>query len=199
MSNKKSYIEKDFEETAKSLGKPELVSSMKKLLADLLSENADATKKEMFHLKAQILPGIAAYKTLCSVMDKDAAYKTVYGYVKRNAEKSRKSFERFLKIPLAYKLIPWMFTKGTKVAFNEEAGFARREIKTSGGVWRIDMTKCPYHDFYLKYGCPELCVPFCDSDDICYTALHPNLVWHREKTLGRGGDCCDFCLKIKGR
>lgn len=23
------------------------------------------------------------------------------------------------------------------------------------------------------------------------------LLWHRTKTLGRGGDCCDFCLKIR--
>lgn len=199
MSDKKSYIEKDFEETSRNLGKPELAASMKKLLADLLAENAGSPKKEMFHLKAQILPAIAAYKTLCKVMKKDAAYKTVYGYVKKNADKKRKLFEKFVKIPGAYKIIPWMFTNGTKIAFNEEAGFARREIKTSGGVWRIDMTKCPYHDFCAKYGCPELCVPFCDSDDICYTDLHPNLLWHREKTLGRGGDCCDFCMKIKGR
>ncbi|MFR7743840.1 MAG: L-2-amino-thiazoline-4-carboxylic acid hydrolase [Acutalibacteraceae bacterium] len=24
------------------------------------------------------------------------------------------------------------------------------------------------------------------------TGLHPKLYWHRTKTLGRGGDCCDF-------
>lgn len=63
---------------------------MRKLLADLLAENTDAPRKEMFHLKALIIPAIAAYKT-----------------------------------------IPWIFTKGTKIAFNEESGFARREIKTS--------------------------------------------------------------------
>jgi len=28
--------------------------------------------------------------------------------------------------------------------------------------------------------------------------MHPKLYWHRTKTLGRGGDCCDFCLKIVG-
>ncbi len=27
--------------------------------------------------------------------------------------------------------------------------------------------------------------------------LHPKLLWHRTKTLGRGDDCCDFCLKIR--
>ncbi len=42
----------------------------------------------------------------------------------------------------------------------------------------------------------ELCHCFCDSDDITYDGLHPKLVWHRTKTLGRGDDRCDFCMKI---
>ena len=67
------------------------------------------------------------------------------------------------------------------------------------GVWRIDMTKCPYHDACVEHGCPELCPCFCDSDDIAYDDLHPKLLWRRTKTLGRGGDCCDFCLKLAGK
>ena len=55
--------------------------------------------------------------------------------------------------------------------------------------------KCPYHDTCAEYGCPELCRCFCDSDDISYTGLHPKLIWHRTKTLGRGDDRCDFCMK----
>ena len=77
------------------------------------------------------------------------------------------------------------------------AGFAATELQTSGGVWRIDMTKCPYHDASVHYGCPELCTCFCDSDDITYDHLHKRLYWHRTKTLGRGDDCCDFCLRIR--
>ena len=83
--------------------------------------------------------------------------------------------------------------------FGVTAGFASRDIQTTGGVWRIDMTKCPYHDASVHYGCPELCHCFCDSDDITYDGLHPKLYWHRTKTLGRGGDCCDFCLKLRDK
>lgn len=57
------------------------------------------------------------------------------------------------------------------------------------------MTKCPYHDACVQYGCPELCRCFCDSDDITYDGMHPKLLRRRTKTLGRGEDCCDFCLK----
>ena len=24
-----------------------------------------------------------------------------------------------------------------------------------------------------------------------------DILWHRTKTLGRGDDCCDFCLKLR--
>ena len=77
------------------------------------------------------------------------------------------------------------------------AGFAATELQTDRTIWRIDMTRCPYHDTCVQYGCPELCRCFCDYDDISYVGLHPRLIWHRTKTLGRGNDCCDFCLRIE--
>jgi len=40
-------------------------------------------------------------------------------------------------------------------------------------------------------GCPELCPLFCDVDDVTYGGLH-KLGFSRTKTLGCGGDCCDF-------
>ena len=71
------------------------------------------------------------------------------------------------------------------------------KIYPFGAPDAIDMIKCPYHDACVHYGCPELCPCFCDSDDITYNDLHPDLLWHRTKTLGRGNDCCDFCLKLR--
>ena len=104
-----------------------------------------------------------------------------------------------MRIPGLYKKVPGIFSEQTPKLFGVTAGFASRDIQTTGGVWRIDMTKCPYHDASVHYGCPELCRCFCDSDDITYDGLHPKLYWHRTKTLGRGGDCCDFCLKLRAK
>ena len=28
--------------------------------------------------------------------------------------------------------------------------------------------------------------------------MHPKLLWHRKNALGRGGDCCDFEMRLKG-
>ena len=44
-------------------------------LAALRRENADASREKLRHLEGQILPGIAAYETLQTVMPKDARCK----------------------------------------------------------------------------------------------------------------------------
>lgn len=36
-----------------------------------------------------------------------------------------------------------------------------------------------------------------DADDICYGDVHPKVIWGHTKTLGKGGDCCDFRMTIK--
>ena len=282
----KNTVFEEFPQKAQSL-----TAEFDKRLNRLFAENANVTDEKMRHLKGQILPGIAAYETLQTVMSKEDALgsgdsnphwfhiaifpvtavnplkirqyslrnllcyrknclcetastcsaeflqrisvrkgadgltpvktdkaegfvkiqstgnagssphclSTVHGYVEKHAYNSRKSLKVFMCIPGLYRLVPGLFAKGVKKIFNEAAGFASNDIQTSGGVWRIDMVKCPYNDVCTKYGCPELCACFCDSDDITYDNLHKNLLWHRTKTLGKGGDCCDFCLKIKGR
>lgn len=74
------------------------------------------------------------------------------------------------------------------------------EMKRSYLIFAFQkMVRCPHHDAYIRYNCPELCHCFCDSNDITYDGLHPQLVWLRTKTLGRGDDCCDFCLKLRGK
>lgn len=168
-------------------------------LNQLRSENAGASPELQRHLEGQILPGIAVYETLLTVLSKDEALSTVHGYVEQRAWRLKKAFLKLMRLPGLYRKVPGIFSTQTPKLFGETAGFAAREIQTTGGVWRIDMTKCPYHDACVRYGCPELCPSFCDSDDITYDGMHPKLYWHRTKTLGRGDDCCDFCLKIAGR
>ena len=113
------------------------------------------------------------------------------------ARTSHKQLAALLHIPGLYRLVPGVFVKSTRSVFGPAAGFDSKELQVGNGIWRVDMMKCPYHDTCVAYGCPELCCCFCDSDDISYTGLHPKLIWHRTKTLGRGDDRCDFCMKIR--
>ena len=196
---KKSYLAKDFEKTITQRFPAQadsLRAAFEARLHELRTENAGASKQKQQHLESQILPGIAVYETLQSVMPKEEALQTVHGYVEQRAWMLKKIFLRLIRIPGFYRKVPAIFCSQTPKLFGPTAGFAARDIQTSGGVWRIDMTKCPYHDACVHYGCPELCPCFCDSDDITYDGLHPKLFWRRTKTLGRGDDCCDFCLKL---
>lgn len=196
---KESYLTSAFRETVHErffAQEAELTAAFTKRLQELRRENAGATKEKQRHLEGQILPGIAAYETLQTVLPKEEALQTVHGYVERRAWRLKRIFLRLMRIPGLYRRVPGIFSRQTPKLFGKTAGFAAREIQTTGGVWRIDMTRCPYHDACVHYGCPELCPSFCDSDDITYDGLHPRLCWRRTKTLGRGDDCCDFCLRI---
>lgn len=61
-------------------------------------------------------------------------------------------------------------------------------IKGTGKVVAKDLGNC------RRYGCPEITVAFCDSDDATYGNMHPSLSWGRTSTLGHGAHCCDFRL-----
>ncbi len=197
---KKNYLVTAFQKTAAQRF-PEQAErlnwALEKRLAELWEENAGATPEEKFHLESQILPGIAAYQVLQTVLPREEALATLHGYVEERAWKLRKGILCLMRIPGLWRRVPGLFARGTRKFFGSAAGFAARELEVTGAVWRIDMTKCPYHDACVRYGCPELCPCFCDSDDITYGDLHPRLLWRRTETLGRGGGRCDFCLKIK--
>ena len=197
---KKNYLVTAFQKTAAQRF-PEQAErlnwALEKRLAELREENAGATPEEKFHLESQILPGIAAYQVLQTVLPREEALATLHGYVEERAWKLRKGILGLMRIPGLWRRVPGLFAKGTRKFFGSAAGFAARELEGTGAVCRIDMTKCPYHDACVRYGCPELCPCFCDSDDITYGDLHPRLLWRRTETLGRGGGRCDFCLKIK--
>ena len=191
MKRKETYLSRDFRETAAQrfpAQAKQLNTAFDMRLSALLAENAGASKEKQYHLKRQILPGIAAYETLQRVMPKEEALQTVHGYVERLARTSHKQLAALLHIPGLYRLVPGVFVKSTRSVFGPAAGFASKELQAGNGVWRVDMMKCPYHDTCAEYGCPELCRCFCDSDDISYAGLHPKLIWERSMTLGRGND-----------
>ena len=109
---KETYLSRDFRETAAqrfpSQAK-QLNAAFDARLNGLLAENADASKEKLYHLKRQILPGIAVYETLQTVMPKEEAHNTVHGYVERLARTSHKQLAALLHIPGLYRLVPGVF------------------------------------------------------------------------------------------
>lgn len=178
-------------------GWDDALSEVYELTAQYILENEGAPKGVMTHLK-QILPSIAFYKVLIQREGSKERALEVFGeYCFVRIEKLAKIFPAALKIPGLYKLVPGLMEKLLDSTFGEKNGFqyVRRECRNG---FAADMLMCPYVAACKKYGCPELAQFFCKSDDLCYGNLHPKLVWARTKTLGMGGDCCDFKLYIKG-
>lgn len=195
--SKQSYIETGFIEVCKT-HYPErsekLISDMNNRLSALRKETENESKAMKLHLERQILPGIAAYETLSAVMGKEQALAEIHRIVEVRSYKIKKSVSKAARFAGMYKRIPKIFLKVTQKTFGRDAGFDYKIYDTDKNTARLDMIKCPYHSVTARYGCPELCVCFCDSDDITYGDIHPKLKWQRNGTLGRGNDCCDFSL-----
>ena len=129
---KETYLSRDFRETAAqnfpSQAK-ELNAFFDARLHALLAENAEASKEKQYHLKRQILPGIAAYEALQRVMPKEEALQIVHGYLERLARTSHKQLAALLHIPGLYRLVPGVFVKSTRSVFGTAAGFDPKELQ----------------------------------------------------------------------
>ncbi len=85
-------------------------------------ENKDASKEKQRHLEGQILPGIAVYETLKTVMTPEEAFRTVHGYVEAYALLARKMLVGLLRLPGLYRLIPGIFARMVHKIFGGAAG-----------------------------------------------------------------------------
>jgi len=187
-----SSLQKEF----KKSGRAHLLERIYLRTAELILDNQSASKALMAHLQ-QILPSIAFYEAL--LKEEGSQEKALALYEKwcfLKIEKMAKLIPAVMRIPGLYKKVPSIMNSLLDKTFGHAAGFDYIERKIKNG-FAADMTVCPYVETCKKYGCPELAQFFCKSDDICYGNMHPKLVWGRTKTLGTGGDCCDFSLWIK--
>lgn len=114
---KESYIVASFRQTAAERfpeQAQELNAALDKRLAEMRRAHENDTKEKKEHLKGQILPGIAAYETLQTVMSKEEARKTVHDYVEQRAWKLRAIILKLMRVPGLYRLVPGLFTNGTR-------------------------------------------------------------------------------------
>lgn len=95
--------------------------------------------------------------------------------------------------------MPWLWKTFMPKLFSPDGGFAFEYKETNNQRVRFNMTACPYLKLCRDLHCEELAPIFCATDDLCYGNMHPCLEFTRTKTLARGGDCCDFDLKIDNK
>ena len=164
----------------------------------LCRENAADPKALRAHTFKRIYPGIAVYEALrADGIRQERAVWYLREYFQRFSARIVPHLQRAIRVLGLAKRIPGLFMKVSLQSFGEDAGFVYEFPESHGNEARFHIVKCPYYETCLRYGCPEITRAFCDGDDAGYGHLHPRLIWGRTKTIGRGGDCCDFLLEYR--
>ena len=163
---------------------------------ELCLENTSDPKALRAHTFKRIYPAIAVYEAFReNGVDREKAAWYIREYFQRFAAAYVPHLQRMIRIFGLAKHIPALFMKISVRSFGTDAGFEYEFPKSSGNEARFNIVHCPYYETCKRYHCPEITHVFCDGDDAGYGNLHPKLKWGRTKTIGRGGDYCDFLLK----
>lgn len=149
-----------------------------------------APEGERMHLDGTILPTAAVYKAL-QQEDPDHALTNTHALMMNLCAIGGAMMRALLHIPGMKGLFMRILPDMAESMFGEACGFAFRGREVSRDALKMDMTACPYCRHTALLGCPELMYVFCDSDVAVYGNL-PGIRFERTKTLGTGGDCCDF-------
>ena len=183
--------QKDIKKFLESEFSPRVASEIYGKQSDLLFEMLDKLKKpdkSRYKTLAQtILPRIALYKVLQESLPETETVTVMRKYMICIVGAAKhESTAKMEIVPGFFYIYKAAFLKIMRTTTLQKS--TQSEGK---GYYDITITKCLWHDACVRYGCPELCPLFCDVDDVTYGNLR-KIGFSRTKTLGYGGDCCDF-------
>lgn len=159
-----------------------------KALGEIIGNTKGKTENQMKTLIQTILPRIAIYKSFIAAgLSDDDVYKYMRKYMLEIvAAKKHSSTVKMEIVPGFYAIYSRVFLKIMRTTDLQES------VQEHGkDYFNVTITKCLWHTACVENGCEELCRLFCDVDDVTYGGLK-KIGFTRTKTLGYGGDCCDF-------
>lgn len=164
-----------------------LFEQQEKILNESIQTTQHKTKNQIKALAQTILPRIALYKALSAELSKTDAEPPMRKYMLDVvAAKKHAANAKMEVFPGFYALYSRIFLK---IMRSTDLQVSTQEC--SKDFYNITIHKCLWHTACVENGCPELCRLFCDVDDVTYGDLR-KIGFTRTKTLGYGGDCCDF-------
>lgn len=158
------------------------------ILNELIKNIKDKSENQMKVLVQTILPRIALYKVLAKDgFSEEDAYKYMQKYmIDKVATKKHSSTAKMEIIPGFYSIYSNIFLKIMRRTDLQES------VQNYGkDYFDVTIKKCLWYTACVENGCEKLCRLFCDVDDVTYGGLR-KIGFTRTKTLGYGGDCCDF-------
>lgn len=165
-----------------------LFDRQEKMLDTLIENVSNKSKNQIKTLVQTIFPRIALYKVLS---EDDFSEEDVYEYMRKYmidkvAAKKHSSTAKMELIPGFYLIYRNIFLKIMRTTDLQES------VQNHGrDYFNVTIKKCLWHTACVENGCAKLCSLFCDVDDVTYGGLK-KIGFTRTKTLGYGGDCCDF-------
>ena len=152
---------------------------------ELVSDFEKASENELFY----ILPSVALYRALQAMSKENALeiFREIY-YIdgKRGHDylaNRLNSDEAFLK-------------DFTHIFVENEAGENAEVIADTDTFAEVHIKACRFVALTKELGCPEICAAFCGIDEVIYNDIHPTLCFERDKTIFKGDEYCNFCMRV---
>lgn len=166
----------------------ELFDKQEMILDEIIKNIKNKSENQRKTLIQTILPRIALYKAMLQDrLQSEDAYKHMQKYMMDIVAKQKHlSMVKMEKVPCFYFLYSNIFLKVVR-----KTDLWESTQKHGKNYFDVTMKKCLWHTACVENGCAELCHLFCDVDNVTYGELK-KLGFSRTKTLGYGGDCCDF-------
>ena len=182
--NIKAFLNEEFGEKRGN----DLFNKQEVMLNELIKNTQNKSKNQMKTLIQTILPRIAMYKILSKEeVSEDEVYQYMRKYmIDKIATKKHASTAKMEKVPGFYSIYSKVFLKIMSTTDLQES-----VQKHGKDYFDVTIKKCLWHTACVENDCEKLCHLFCDVDNVTYGGLK-KIGFTRTKTLGYGGDCCDF-------
>lgn len=166
----------------------ELLNKQEIILDEIIKNIKDKSDNQKQTLIQTILPRIALYK---AILQDDLLGENVYEYMRKYmidkvAKQKHLSMIKMERVPCFYFLYSNIFLRVVR-----KTDLWKSKQKHGKNYFNVTMKKCLWHTACVENNCEKLCPLFCDVDDVTYGGLK-KIGFTRTKTLGYGGDCCDF-------
>lgn len=193
--NRKTFIKAEMDKALPKNQSDELWRKAAERLAEILPRYSELPKGVHTHTDNFIFPSAAVYLTVKEAVGKEMAYDIIEKAAVSNTLPMGKKLNRLMKIPGMTGLFIKVWDPLTRKMFGADNGFKNVFYPKKKGEFRMDITACPYCRYFGELGCPELTKIYCENDDRVYGNL-PGLKFERTGTLGKGAECCDFCIRL---
>lgn len=151
-----------------------------------------------FQLKRLVYPVIAYYKTLIAFGYRtDAALGLVRNETEKAARESGEKLTNQMRPLFPYRAFKRNFRNFIEYKFPKR-GWKCQDPLIKGKKISLRIIDCMYHTITNKFGCPELCLVFCEYERKAFAGLSPQIVFESAGTLANGHDCCNFLFR-KGK